>query len=257
MKILVFIIFLFILSNIVDAYGSKRYPILQLKLLTLLTSPLNAAVYLGTPSWLKSRLRKNGGILVPTPAMFPNVQLLRESFDIIKEEALSAYKSSKPIKNDLFFSNLADDGWKRFYIKWYGPPDPLALRICPNTVKLLQGMPEVHLAMFSILMPGSKIPPHYGPTRMCLRYHMGISVPSKDCSITVGGKRYIWENGKDVIFDDTIIHQVENNSNEPRIILFLDIERPQNGIFKPLTKAMIKHLGPMTTRANEKQEKVI
>jgi beta-hydroxylase len=107
--------------------------------------------------------------------------------------------------------------------------------------------------MFSILMPGSKIPPHFGPTRMCLRYHLGLKVPEKDCFIKVGHEIYNWKNGEDIMFDDTIIHSVENNSNEPRIILFLDIERPQ--VFKPLVKNMIKYLGPLTTRANEALEK--
>jgi beta-hydroxylase len=239
----------------IDFYASKRHPFAQLRSLTLVSAPLNAAVHLGTPIWLQQKLKKSG-ILSPIPQIFPNLLKLREYYPIIREEALQAFKVSKPIKNDMFFTGLADAGWKRFYIKWYGPPDPLALEVCPQTVQILQEMPEVHLAMFSILMPGSKIPPHYGPTRMCFRYHMGISVPSKDCFIKVNGEKYEWENGKDVIFDDTFMHTVANNSTEPRIILFLDIERPQTPFFKPLNKAMIKYLGPLTTRANETQEKV-
>jgi beta-hydroxylase len=257
MKLLLICIVIVLLFNAIDILASNRHIFSQFRLGTFVTSPLNSLVYLGTPLWLKRRISKSP-ILVPTLKIFPNLQRLRDAFPILEKEAQNALENSKPIKHDLFFRNLADDGWKRFYIKWYGPPDPLALKVCPQTVKLLESMPEVHLGMFSILMPGSKIPLHHGPARMCLRYHLGILTPEhEDCNIQIGGHKYIWKNGEDVIFDDTFFHEVVNNTNKPRIILFLDIERPQVPFFKPIAQAMIKYGGPATTRANEKQEKVI
>jgi beta-hydroxylase len=88
---------------------------------------------------------------------------------------------------------------------------------------------------------------------------MGIFTPNDEkCNIIVGGDKYYWKDGEDVMFDDTIMHEVKNETNYPRVILFLDIERPQNkGIFSKMTKAMIKHGGPLTTRSNDKQEKVV
>lgn len=254
-----FALFLFIiLVNIVDAVVGKRSILAQFRLSTLLTAPLNAAVHWGTPEWLQKSLKKSG-ILKPTPKLFPNVDRLRIAFSTIEREARAALRESKPIKNDLYFQGLADDGWKRFYIKWYGPIDPKARKICPKTSALLESMPEVHLGMFSILEPGSRIPPHFGPARMCLRYHMGIFTPNdENCCINVGGEKYFWKDGEDVMFDDTIMHEVKNDTPHARVILFLDIERPQtSGIFSKMTKAMIKHGGPLTTRSNDKQEKVM
>jgi aspartyl/asparaginyl beta-hydroxylase (cupin superfamily) len=247
-----------IFANVVDAVVGKRSIIAQLRLVTIATAPLNAAVHWGTPSWLQQSLQ-NSGILVPSKKLFPNVDRLRLAFSTVQREARAAMIESKPIKNDLYFQGLADDGWKRFYIKWYGPIDPKARMICPETSRLLESMPEVHLGMFSILMPGSRIPPHFGPARMCLRYHMGIFTPNDEkCRIKVGNDSYFWKDGEDVMFDDTIQHEVINDTDKPRIILFLDIERPQNrGIFSNLTKAMIKHGGPLTTRSNDYQEKVV
>ena len=49
------------------------------------------------------------------------------------------------------------------------------------------------------------------------------------------------------MFDDTFEHEVMNNTDKPRIILFLDVERPQSNITKPLVKAMIKFGGAATT----------
>jgi len=258
MKIVFITFILFILLlNYIDIIASKRHLFWQLRFDTFfLIAPLNAILHIGTPFSIQSKLDRSP-ILTPSKELFPNINKLRSAFSLIKEEAMTAFKLSKPIKNDLFFRHLADDGWKRFYIKWYGPPDSLAIKECPNTVKLLESMPEVHLGMFSILMPGSRIPPHYGPTRMCLRYHLGISTPNnEECNIKIGNNKYFWKDNEDVMFDDTYVHEVINNTNSPRIILFLDVERPQIELTKPIAKAMIKYGGPITTRANEKQEKV-
>jgi len=257
MKLLLFFLACFFACNILDAFVSRRHIFSQLSAVTMLTAPLNAAVHIGTPSWLKRSLQTSP-ILKPTKKLFSNLSLLRSNFSTIAREALAAFDASKPIKNDLYFRGIADSGWKRFYIKWYGPTDPLALQVCPETCALLQKMPEVHLGMFSILMPGSVIPPHFGPARMCLRYHLGILTPNDSkCSIQVGDDSYAWKDGDDVMFDDTVVHKVSNKSDKPRIILFLDIERPQTGIFKSITRSMIRHLGPITTRTNDGKEKVI
>lgn len=224
----------------------------------MLTAPLNAVTHLGTPRWLQQQLSASA-ILRPSSRLFPNLARLRAAFPIIREEALGALKSSKPIKDDLYFRGLADDGWKRFYLKWYGPIDPLARKECPRTSALLESMPEVHLGMFSILMPHTQINPHFGPARMCLRYHLGIATPNDDaCRITIGDNTYSWRDGEDVMFDDTVIHKVANDTEQMRIVLFLDIERPQvPGLLGKMTKAMIKYGGPITTRSNDAQERVI
>lgn len=254
--LLTFFVF-FLVLTIIDATASKRNLLQQLDTSTLLRSPLNVITHLGTPQWLRKKLFISP-ILKPTTKLFPNLLKLRNALPMLKREAMNGMKASKPIMNDLFFQGIADKGWKRFYIKWYGPTDPLAKKLCPETCALLESMPEVHLGMFSILMPGSKITPHCGPARMCLRYHMGLFTPnSSACKITVGNDVYSWKDNEDVIFDDTVQHEVENLSNLPRIILFLDIERPQEGLFKHATKAMIKYGGPMTTRTNDKKEKIV
>lgn len=253
--IFVFCFCIFVACNILDCYVAKRPIYLQLRTTTLLTSPLNAFVHVGTPSWLRSKLWKSG-IIQPSKRLFPNVQKVRDAFSMIQKEAFEAFKFSKPIMNDLYFQGIADEGWKRFYIKWYGPLDPLAKKICPKTCCLLQSLPEVHLGMFSILMPHTKIPLHFGPARMCLRYHLGISTPNDDrCYIRVGKNSYSWRDGEDIMFDDTVMHEVWNDTDFPRIVLFLDIERPQIKILEKATKSMIKYLGPMTTRTNDTQEK--
>ena len=78
-----------------------------------------------------------------------------------------------------------------------------------------------------------KLLPHYGPYNGILRYHLGLIIPKdKDnCFIMINNNKHVWSEGKDFLFDDTMIHHVENNTDEYRVILFIDIHRPFNNIF--------------------------
>ena len=80
------------------------------------------------------------------------------------------------------------------------------------------------------LIQKKKIPPHTGPNKCVLRYHLGLIVPKnkEKCTITVGNETKFWEEGKDMIFDDLYEHHVENNTNEQRVVLFLDIQKKYN-----------------------------
>lgn len=215
-------------------------------------APLNALVLLATPRAIRAKP------FVPiNNYTFHNVHRIRNAYSMLRTEALAALPTSKPIQNDLFFTNIADKGWKRFYLKWYSAScDPLAQKLCPQTCALLQAMPNVKLAMFSILEPGSRIVEHSGLFRGCYRYHMGIETPQDDgCFINVGGEQYSWRDGQDVLFDDTFMHFVNNNTQKRRIVLFLDVERPLDSpVARALNAAFIKHAAPLSTRANDKQE---
>ena len=70
-------------------------------------------------------------------------------------------------------------------------------------------------------------------------------------------RKYSWRDGEDVVFDDTYEHDVHNNTEHRRIILFCDLRRPQKSAFSNwLVDQSIKLIAPLTTRANDKQEKV-
>ncbi|MFP3701404.1 aspartyl/asparaginyl beta-hydroxylase domain-containing protein, partial [Burkholderia sp. SIMBA_013] len=42
----------------------------------------------------------------------------------------------------------------------------------------------------------------------------------------VGGERYHWKEGEAVVFDDLYPHQVHNDTDGTRAVLFVDFERP-------------------------------
>ena len=129
--------------------------------------------------------------------------------------------------NDLGFNSFFKNGWKRFYVKWYGEPLPSAQAACPKTVALVESLPTVNAAMFALLPPGGKLNRHRDPFAGSLRYHLGLVTPNSDaCRIFVDGEPYAWRDGEDLLFDETFIHSAENETDTTRIILFCDVERP-------------------------------
>lgn len=164
-------------------------------------------------------------------AAFPELIPLQENWETIRNEALQLRHMQK-IKaaeknDDAGFNSFFKNGWKRFYLKWYDASHPSAERFCPCTVALLKTIPSVKAAMFAELPPGGKLNMHRDPFAGSLRYHLGLDTPnSNQCFIEVDGQRYSWRDGQGVIFDETYIHWAENTSNEDRIILFCDVERP-------------------------------
>ena len=188
---------------------------------------------------------------------FPNHIIFKNNWEIIKEEAMNIYNNgySQLINTDYFFKIIADNKWRKFYIKWYGSIVDEAYKLCPKTCELISQLPEVKLAMFSILEPGSKIKRHEGPFKGCFRYHLGLNCP-KDAFIIVDNIKYGWKDGDDILFDDTFTHEVNNLSNKVRIILFCDVERKMKDAFcEKINKLVIDFVAPITNRTNDLQEK--
>lgn len=171
------------------------------------------------------------------PASLPSLKRLEADWEAIRDEARIIFRDVLPEpvhpKYDLAFYSFMKNGWNRFYLKWYGDMMPSALEHCPHTVKLLQDMPEIRGAMFTLLPPGGKLPLHRDPYAGSLRYHLGLVTPNDDgCYIVVDGEPYSWRDGQSVLFDETYIHTAENKTEIPRIILFADVKRPLS--FKPV-----------------------
>ncbi len=164
-------------------------------------------------------------------AGFPQLDLLKDHWKDIREEAAHLFDQgfirAAEKKNDASFNSFFKQGWKRFYLKWYGEPLPSAEALCPRTVELLNRLPDVKAAMFALLPPGSKLNPHRDPFAGSLRYHLGLITPnSEDCRIFVDGQVHAWRDGEDVVFDETYVHWAENRTDQTRVILFCDVVRP-------------------------------
>ncbi|MFL2572882.1 MAG: aspartyl/asparaginyl beta-hydroxylase domain-containing protein [Flavobacteriales bacterium] len=122
----------------------------------------------------------------------------------------------------------ANDGiaWNMFLVKTYGFWNKHNIKLCPNIVKLFKPFKNVTSISISFLSPGKHIPPHNGPYKGIYRYQLPISVPKKgNCQLFVDNIPYTWTEGKSVMFDDTYVHEVKNETNETRIAVLLDIKR--------------------------------
>jgi aspartyl/asparaginyl beta-hydroxylase (cupin superfamily) len=135
-----------------------------------------------------------------------------------------------------------DDGWKVFIFFGCGIPATENLRRCPHTARLLRAIPGMQNAMFSILRAHKHLPPHRGPYKGLLRYHLGLKVPPSGCRITLAGETRTWQEGKSLIFDDTHRHEVWNDSDEDRVVLFVDFLRPLPLPLKAVNLALLKVL---------------
>ena len=162
---------------------------------------------------------------------FPDLDLLRDNWEVFRDEAMrlfdEGYIRQAASDNDLAFHSFFRTGWKRFYLKWYDDSQPSAEALCPRSVALVNQVPSVNAAMFAMLPAGAKLGKHRDPFAGSLRYHLGLVTPNDDrCAIYVDGERHVWHDGEDVVFDETFIHWAENYTDQERLILFCDVERP-------------------------------
>jgi hypothetical protein len=104
-------------------------------------------------------------------------------------------------------------------------------RHCPAVMALLGQCDQPAIpergpnAMFSLLAPGARIPPHNGVANTRLVCHLPLIVPP-GCWFRVGDERRDWEAGKAWIFDDTIEHEAMNPTDALRVILIVDTWHP-------------------------------
>jgi beta-hydroxylase len=193
---------------------------------------------------------------------FPQLRPLREHWTAIRAEALRLYAAgyirASDRHDDLGFNTFFRKGWKRFYLKWYGDPLPSARELCPRTVELVRSIPSVHGAMFALMAPQSAVGRHRDPFAGSLRYHLGLVTPNSDeCRIFIDGDSYSWRDGADLVFDETYIHHFENRTDQTRIILFCDFERPiRSRIVRAINRWVIAHILPITATKNLEGETV-
>ena len=193
---------------------------------------------------------------------FGHLDPLRDQWRVIREEALhlfdEGYIRAAGKHNDASFASFFKEGWKRFYLTWYGEPLASAHALCPNTVALLEKIPEVKAAMFALLPPGAKLNPHRDPFAGSLRYHLGLVTPNSDaCRIFVDGEEYSWRDGEDVLFDETYVHWAENRTDQTRVILFCDVERPlRTPLLRGINRVVSRVLGRATASQNVATEEV-
>ena len=52
--------------------------------------------------------------------------------------------------------------------------------------------------------------------------------------------RYHWKVGECLVFDDTYEHEVRNDTDERRVVLFLDFDRPMDRVGTVVNKLLVR-----------------
>ena len=164
---------------------------------------------------------------------FPWVAHVERNWTVIREELERVLEDREALPNfqDISKDQIEitdDDRWKTYFLYGYGFEAKLGVEMCPRTAALMREIPGMTTAMFSILSPRKHILDHRGPYKGVLRYHLGLIVPrdAESCRIRVGEDFRHWREGRSMIFDDTFNHEVWNDTDETRVVLFVDVMRP-------------------------------
>lgn len=176
--------------------------------------------------------------------------IVRELQAVQRTTEIPAFQTISPEQGGI----TRDDRWKTFFLYGMGNRNAENCARCPATEAAVRRIPGMKTAMFSILSPGKKIPPHRGPYNGILRYHLGLVVPEPDrCAIRVGHETRHWAVGSSLLFDDTYEHEVTNDSVHERVVLFVDIARPLRFPMALVNESMLEAIrrSPFVTEAEQ------
>jgi ornithine lipid ester-linked acyl 2-hydroxylase len=192
-----------------------------------------------TPEWLNkiesvvAKYSKVGDSVFFAKEQFPWVEDLEVNWQVIRQEldrvlqhaeALPNFQDISPRQGKIANDNL----WKTYFFCAFGFWAKANCDRCPETTRLIKQIPGLKVAFFSILAPGKHIPKHRGKHKGLIRYHLGLKVPEPagKCRIRIADQTAFWEEGKSLLFDDTFYHEAWNETDDYRVVLFLDVARP-------------------------------
>jgi len=163
---------------------------------------------------------------------FPWTAELRANWRAIRDEAVAvalrqnAAPSLATISPD--HRAIAEVGmWRSFFLWGYGFPIEENLALCPATARVVEPIPGLNSAFFSILAPGAHIPDHRGVTKGLITCHLGLVVPRDgDVRMRVRDRVVRWAEGETLVFDDTYHHEVWNDTGGTRVVLLIQFARP-------------------------------
>jgi aspartate beta-hydroxylase len=173
---------------------------------------------------------------------FEWVAKLEAATPVIRDELLNLlndgadfrpYVEDDPNRPTRDFHGLNNNrSWTALYLWRNAAVVPEITDRCPQTVEAFANVPLTHIGrrtpsvFFSRLEAAAHIPPHHGLLNCRLICHLPLIVPP-GCWLRVGNETRQWEEGKLLMFDDSMEHEAKNPTGELRIVLIFDIWRPE------------------------------
>ncbi|MFT7232377.1 MAG: aspartyl/asparaginyl beta-hydroxylase (cupin superfamily) [Cyclobacteriaceae bacterium] len=195
-------------------------------------------------------IQKSPAFLYDYKKEYPQFSILERNYEVIRKECEMLLQRKEDITDMDGIAGKKTQGgihsiaWKSFVFK-SGTFIKENCELCPETAKIVKGIPRVKQVFFSILEPHQHIKPHKGYYKGFLRYHLGVIIPNdnldKKCWIKINDdpvdnenysnysmekhEIYHWKNGEGIIFDDYYLHEAANESDEVRVVMFIDVLR--------------------------------
>jgi aspartyl/asparaginyl beta-hydroxylase (cupin superfamily) len=177
---------------------------------------------------------------------------------LVERERIPRYHEVSKAETYISGTVNPDKSWRVFMLKWVPGGGLERNRAkCPRTAALVDRLPNVLQAFFSILDAGKSIPAHDGPYKGYLRYHLALKVPAEDPpSMRVKDQIHTWEEGKSILFDDSWNHEVMNRSKDLRVVLIVDVLRPMSWPLSALNWLLTQVIGKRTEEAKQARNRI-
>jgi beta-hydroxylase len=179
--------------------------------------------------------------------IFPVSIELEDIWELIRDEGINSYNTKNKKTNylDNYNIDLGEEdktNWSTIPLRVFGHDKDTSDFYFLSTI--LRSHPEIKSCIYSIMEPGKVIKPHIGPYDGLIRYQLPLYIPDGECYLEVDGEKHYWKNGKSLMFDETLTHGAVNNSEDFRMVLLIDIERPGYNILqKIINKIVIRLIG--------------
>ncbi len=162
---------------------------------------------------------------------FPQFQTLERRWTTIRDELSSSdgfQQLNAPHSSE-------EGGWKGMYLNNFGWLNRSNIQAAPQLVSILSEIEDVVFVAVSILEPGAKLEPHWGDSNTTVRCVLGLKVPGEapNCCLIVGGEMRSWREGGLLLFSECYLHSAVNLTTERRVVLTVDIVRPEFASIKP------------------------
>jgi hypothetical protein len=171
---------------------------------------------------------------------YPKLKLLEQNVDIIINElppfdesnirfsrkqnewGVNLIKLISDMKNAQWIKSW-EYGWFNYPLIYNGKPIADSHVHCPETINMLMSIGNIKLAGFSLLKANCKIDKHQDDTELSV--NMKLTGDGGEITVYDSINRSQTETltkGKVIVFNGTNVHEVDNNGNNNRVILFLD-----------------------------------
>ncbi len=213
------------------------------------------AVFLGNQSLV-------GNTPVHDSKDFPFLKDFTDNWQAIEKEVreILKHREAIPLFHELSYDQRTiskGNNWRTFILYGFGERLEKNSKQAPVTASLLSKVPNIQSAWFSILSPRYHIPPHIGVSKGILRTHLGIIIPkdAQNCYLRVHDQIKVWQPGEIFVFDDTFEHEVYNNTDEERVVLIFDFDRPMK-LWGRIVNSTFLNLMKLTAYYQEPKKKI-